>query len=335
MEPGERIEVSVEVPPSHPATENDDSANRAPLSSKEDINRDLGFGTIASTQRNERLLNRDGTFNVGDFGASFLEPGGFYQYMISLGWLPFIAWIGAAYLAINVAFALAYLACGPGSISGGRELSPFLNAFFFSVDSFATIGYGNIAPIGVAANSVVTLESLTGLVLFAVAAGLVFARFARPTANIVYSSRALIAPYHDIRAFMFRMVNGRRNQLIELHALVIMTRYEDGQRQFYQLPLERERVAFFPLTWTVVHPINQASPLHGWTAEQAVAAKTEFLVLISAFDETFSQTVQSRTSYTADEVVWNARFIPAFRSDEKGRIAVDMRKLHDFEDLAA
>ena len=179
---------------------------------------------------------------------------------------------------------------------------------------------------------------MVGLLCFALMTGLVFARFSRPTANLIYSRSAVIAPYRGMRGFEFRVLNGRRSQLIELHALVVLSRFEDiggvKQRQFYPLPLERDQVAFFPLTWTVVHPINESSPLYGWTEDQLKAAEAEFLILITGFDETFSQTVHSRSSYAANEIVWNARFVSAFSVVSGGRFAVDLDKMHAIERVA-
>jgi inward rectifier potassium channel len=153
--------------------------------------------------------------------------------------------------------------------------------------------------------------------------------------DIVYSKHAVVAPYRGISGWMFRVVNERDSQLIEVSAQVSMARFEkvDGTRvrKFYQLSLERQRVAFFPLAWTIVHPINDESPLYGWKREDLIAAQTEFLVLLTAIDETFSQTVHSRSSYTAEEVVWNARLVPIFREDAGQRPTLDWERFHAIE----
>jgi inward rectifier potassium channel len=247
-----------------------------------------------------------------------------------------------SYLLANAIFALAYMACGPRSLittAPGMDLPAFLRAFFFSVETISTIGYGNVVPIGIAANLVVTVEALTGLMGFAIATGLVFARFSRPMANVVFSSHAVVAPYQDTTALEFRVANARSNELIEVTAKVILSRFEqvDGvhTRRYYPLPLERDGVVFLPLTWTVVHPIDEQSPLRGESLESLRKAGAEILVLLKAFDETFSTIVQTRTSYTSDDVVWGARFANAFmadaaarfasRSRRTGKVAVDMR----------
>jgi len=168
------------------------------------------------------------------------------------------------------------------------------------------------------------------LMCFALVTGLVFARFSRPVADIRYSSCAIIAPYSDATALEFRVVNGRTNQLINLEATVMLSRFEgEGRnrpRRFYQLKLERQKVALFPLNWTVVHPIDESSPLYGWTKEMLIEAEVEIVVLITAVDETFAQTVNSRASYTSREIQFGRRFVVMY--ELAGReIAMDLDKL--------
>src|SRR5207244_8866939 len=182
-----------------------------------------------------------------------------------------------------------------------------------------------------------TAQSRLALLGFSSVAGIVFAPSARPTAQIMFSDRALIAPYGDKTAFMFRIVNQRSNQLVELEAKVLLARRKrDGKsaadREFIPLKLERDRVAFFPLAWTIVHPIDDFSPLRSMSKEELSGKAAEFLVLLNGFDETFSQTVHTRSSYTGDEIVCGARFRNMFTtSDEDGEVAVDIRKLHEFD----
>ena len=180
------------------------------------------------------------------------------------------------------------------------------------------------------------MEALVGLLGFAVAAGIIFARFARPLAQILFSRHAIIAPYGDITGFMFRVVNQKRSQLVELEAKVLLARRRSnsnsGDREFLSLKLERDRVTFFPLTWTVVHPIDETSPLFGMTEEDLGECDSEFLVLLNGFDETFSQTVHTRSSYQANEIVWGAKFRSIYNPiDPDGTISVDIRKLHELD----
>jgi inward rectifier potassium channel len=172
----------------------------------------------------------------------------------------------------------------------------------------------------------------------ALATGMIFARFSRPTAKILFSHSAVIAPYRGITAFEFRIVNSRKNQLIELEAKVLFSRIEDSPgkagRQFHELPLERRKVVFFPLSWTIVHPIDEQSPLNGLTEEDLHQGQAEFLVLLAGIDETFSQTVHARSSYRADEIIWNAKFTNIFtRLEGNDRLGIDVSRLHSIERL--
>ena len=302
-----------------------------PVYNPEEESRDLGFGSVMSQQRGLRLLNRDGSFNVRK-SRSWARDLFSYTGLLSISWPRFFALIFAFYIAINALFAAAYCALGPNALAGG-DGSRFARAFFFSVDTYATIGFGNIVPVGLAANLLVTLESLAGLLSFALATGLVFARFSRPRAEVVYSDYSVVAPYRGISAWQFRIINARDSQLIEVQAKIVLSRFEehDGtrQRKYHTLSLERDRVAFFPTAWTVVHPIDESSPLFGWTEDRFIAAQSEFLVLLTAIDETFSQTVHSRSSYGASEVVWGARFAPLFKNDDGSEaLDVDMSRFH-------
>jgi inward rectifier potassium channel len=299
--------------------------------------RDLGFGSVLSQEQKLRLLNRDGTFNVYRKRKSPLRSLFTYHGLLSMPASVFFALVVAVYLMLNVVFAVGYVLCGPGALQGIPTSQHFWPAFFFSVHTFATIGYGNVVPAGMLANLLVTLESIVGLLCFALATGLVYARFARPTAHIIYSEKAVIAPYRGITAFEFRIINGRQNQLINLEATVILTRFEEKsgipQRQYYRLPLERPSVTFFPLAWTIVHPVNDSSPLFGWNQERLLQSHAEFLILLSGTDEVFAQVVHSRSSYAAGEVLWGFKFARLFQ-DGDGVPTIDMKKFHAVEPAA-
>jgi inward rectifier potassium channel len=205
------------------------------------------------------------------------------------------------------------------------------------VQTLATIGYGQVVPIGTPANTIVAVEALVGLLGFAIVTGLVFSRFSRPTAKILFSRHALIAPYQNITALEFRVANALSNELIEVSAKVLLSRFEDSEgirtRRYYPLQLERNSVVFLPLTWTVVHPINQNSPLYRETPESLRGSQSELLVLLSGFDETFSATVQTRTSFIPDEVLFGYRFANAFviSATDHNKVAVDMRQFDEVE----
>ena len=298
---------------------------------------DLGFGSVVARESRKRLLNRDGTFNVRREGLSFFQSLSVYHWTLTVSWPAFLGLVTAAYLVVNVLFALAYRLCGAGALRGpaGEMMTPsFGDAFFFSVDTLATIGYGSISPANLPANLVVTAESIVGLFGFAIAAGLMFARFSRPKAEILFSEQALIGPYRDRTGLMFRITNQRSSQIVELKARVLLSRRRSGsgrdEREFVPLLLERDRVALFPLTWTVVHPIDEQSPLSGAGPSDLEQCDAEFLVLLSGFDETFSQTVHTRSSYKWNEIVFGARFTSVFLPMESdGVVRVDVRRLHE------
>jgi len=299
---------------------------------------DLGFGSVVARESRERLLNQDGSFNVDRRGRGLLASISPYHALLTMSWRKYFGLVIAAYFVVNLTFAAAYEACGPGAleVSGARQAS-YLEAFFFSVQTLATIGYGRIAPVGMTANMLVTVESLVGLLGLALATGILFARFSRPIADIVFSRVAIVSPYKDKNAFMFRIANRRTNEMLEVQAEVIFSRLEgpDRVRRFHNLSLERPKVVFFPLSWTVVHPIGETSPMRGLTHQDLVDSDAEFLILLTGIDETFSQTVQARSSYKAEEIVWGARFQDVFRRPRDGGVlSVDVGKLHDIERLA-
>jgi inward rectifier potassium channel len=308
------------------------------VQTREERDRDLGFGSLVSQQRHVRLLNRDGSFNVRR-KQSWLDFIASYHALLTMSWPAFIGLLGSAYTLLNVLFAVMYLSLGSDALQTATppELSPrFLKAFFFSIDTFSTIGYGNIVPVGRAANAVVCMEAFCGLLGLALATGLLFARFSRPTAKILFSNNAVVAPYNGAGALQFRIINVRNNQIIELGARVLLSKFEsDGGnriRKYHPLPLEREKVVFFPLSWTIVHPIDENSPMFGLTREDLIANDAEFLILLTGIDETFSQTVHSRSSYRAEELVWGAKFVNVYKYDEHGHIlGVDMDRFHSFE----
>jgi inward rectifier potassium channel len=302
--------------------------------------RDLGFGAVVSRQSRQRLLNRDGSFNVARSGLGFFESFAPYHFLLTISWASFFAVVTVSYLVLNLVFAVAYLACGPDALLGAGATmlgGRFSQAFFFSIQTFATIGYGQIAPNGMAANAVVTVEALVGLMYQALATGLLFARFTRPVAALLFSRRAVVAPYNDSQGLMFRIVNRRRTEIIELQAQVLFSAVEPDDRgstvrRYSLLPLERNKVTFFPLSWTIVHPIDSASPLAGRTPEDLTRAEAEILVLLSGIDEALEQPVHARSSYRADEIVWNARFQSMFLPAEgRSRVSVDISRVHEIE----
>jgi inward rectifier potassium channel len=277
-----------------------------------------------------RVINKDGSFNVLRRGVG-LRDKGFYLHLMNSNWPWFLIQIGLAYTAVNVCFAAIYYWIGVDQLSGaprGTQVEAFLSAFFFSVQTFTTVGYGNVAPKGVWTNVVAGLEAMSGLLGFALATGLLYGRFSRPSAKIVFSSKMIVAPFNGGRALMFRIANGRPNVLMELEATAILMTVESGsggmRRKYKGLRLDREKVFFLPLTWTLVHPIDEESPLNEMGVSELKGLQAEVLILVKAFDETFSQAVYARHSYTWDEVDWGRRFLPAFHVTPQGDLQLDL-----------
>ena len=301
--------------------------------------RDLGFGAVVSGQSRERLLNPDGSFNVRRTGLPWFSSVNLYHTLLSMSWTRVLLLILLLYFLSNVVFGLMYASFGEGGLvdtSHEPTLNLFVRGFFFSVQTFATIGYGTIHPVGVIPNLLVTIESYYSLLANALITGLVFARFARPTAKVMFSDVAVIAPYRGIEALMFRLVNGRSNQLIEVEVKVLFARFvnENGRtvRRFDFLELEREKVTFFPLSWTVVHPINDTSPLKGLESGDYIRTDAEILILLTAVDETFSQSVHARSSYKPGEIMCGHRFVSIYNKVDDGEpISIDIKKLSTVE----
>jgi inward rectifier potassium channel len=295
---------------------------------------DLGFGTVVAAQSRVRLVNRDGSFNVerdGKIRSILLSP---YNVLLTIRWSQFLSILSIAYLLVNMCFAGLFLLAGPnaiGNASGLRMGTRFIEAFFLSVQTFGTIGFGEIYPATVGANWVVSLESFISLLGVALATGLIFSRFSRPVPRIRFSRVALVAPYREITGFMFRVVNMRPGEIVGLDATVAYARFEmvNGVRTrlFDELTLERSRVVFFSLTWTIVHPIDASSPLYGRTASDLLASDAEFLILLEGTHETFSQNVHSRSSYVAEEVEWGFKFANVFRPlAPDGIVRIDLKQ---------
>ncbi|MEM6803648.1 MAG: ion channel [Bacteroidota bacterium] len=300
---------------------------------------DLGLGSKLGSGHT-RMIGKDGLINVKKTGGG-LDSINIFQELLAMNWIQFFLLITSAYVFTNMIFAFAYMTVGVENLSIPPEVKPtffnrFAYCFYFSAQTFTTVGYGTISPVGNLAHLIATFEAMLGLMGFAVVTGVLYGRFSRPTARISYSNHAVIAPYQNINGLMFKMVNKRKNQLMELEVQVAMRGHvvEGGEEKqvFFTLDLERDKVTLFPLTWTIVHPITTESPLYGKSAEELEAMSAEFLVLVKGFDDTFSQTVHSRTSYTFAEVVWGKKFIKSFREDESGAFLVEIDKIDDYQD---
>jgi inward rectifier potassium channel len=304
------------------------------------VTSDLGFGRVVVQSVRGRFINRDGEPNSKRYGLGAQRTMRLYLAALAAGWPAFLGWMLGTLLLINGFFALAYSALGPGALRGTEQVGlddPFMRAFTFSVGVFTTTGTAPMYAYGPTANWLVNLESFIGPITLVAAFGIMIARLTRPRMRLAFSESAIIAPYEGGRGLMFRIVNMRPSDLSAVTARVNLSWYEviDGvrERNFHELELERNSVELFTLHWTIVHPITATSPLAGITPERLAAAQAEFIVFISALEETFSTRVTKRMSYLWDEVSWDVKFASIFANGPDGIIAIDVERLSRTERL--
>lgn len=299
------------------------------------LSQDLGLGDRVAQENRTRFLNSDGSFNVHRKGI--FEHGSFspYHAILNMSWPQFFALILGSYLFVNSIFTFLYFLCGAGAFPTIQSLGFFQKigeVFFFSVNVLTTIGASALQPANLLAKGLLSLEAMTGLLGFALAAGIIFARFSNPAVKILFSSRAVIAPYKDITAFMVRVVNIRSNELIDVNATVTLAMAdENGRRGFHRLALERDGILVFPLNWTIVHPITEESPLYNLTEKELAERQPEFLIALSAVDQDLSKTVYARHSYVAGEIVVGRRFANILERMDDGTVVVDPVRIHEIE----
>lgn len=293
----------------------------------------LGFSTKIN-DTNHNLINKDGSFNIKRKGEI---TSNFYEHLLLSNWAIFFLEFVLVFCLINMAFALLFLWVGLNQIGGIPEGgSDFWTAFFFSIQTFTTVGYGAMHPTGTAAHVVASASAFSGLVTFAVFTSILYARFSKAKNHIAYSKKMLIAPYQDGMGLMFRVVNKSSNNIINLHANVTMTfiAKENGinRRKFARLPLELSFIYLFPLNWTLVHKIDENSPLYGLTSEQMTKSYTEFLIMISGYDDTYDKNIHSNYSYDAVDIVENASFDVMYESNHD-QTTIHLSKLDDYTKL--
>src|ERR1700741_614317 len=297
---------------------------------------DLGFGT-KNYNTNNRFLNRDGSVNIIRRGRKLSDSIDFYHSLITIPWTKFLLLVVISYIIVNTVFATMYYMVGYQNFGNLHHVSPasdFMDLFFFSAQTITTVGHGYVYPKSTSASTIAAIESMLGLLGFALATGVLYGRFSRPKADIVYSREMLISPYKGITGLMFRIANSKQNELIEVEAQVVlaMTNVETKNRVFLPLALERQKINFLPLNWTIVHPIDENSPLNGFVHEDLVKSDVEIIILVKAINDTYSQTVYSRISYKYNEIIYGAKFKPMVSDKNyKGRIVINLSQIHDFE----
>jgi inward rectifier potassium channel len=254
-----------------------------------------------------------------------------YHWLLALSWKKFLILISVFYLVINIFFAYAYL-----TVNGiaNTQAGSFKDAFFFSIQTLSTVGYGSMYPETLYAQILVTLEVWIGLLSVAILTGLMFARFSRPTARVLFSKVAVICPFNEVPTLMFRTANQRENQILEAQIQVSLVRNEvssEGHymRRFYDLDLWRSQTPMFGLSWQVMHPIDENSPLFGSSAEILAEENAELWVTLTGLDETFSQTIHARYSYTYREILWNKKLVDIFLQTSDGKYYIDISHFHD------
>jgi inward rectifier potassium channel len=254
-------------------------------------------------------------------------------------WAKFNSVVFAYFICINLFFASLYYFSGIEGLRGveaATETDKFFEAFFFSTQTLSTVGFGRLSPGSNIISIIAAIESLVGLLGFALATGLLYARFSRPQARILYSKNAIIAPFKDGKAFQFRIANKISNsQITEMNCRVTVAKLETENgvkvRRFRPLELEIQNILFFPMTWTINHPIDENSPLFGMSYEDMKGADLEFLISLNGFDDTFSQNVSTRYSYSHDELVYGAKWISVFSTNEQGQTSQDLRKISEYQ----
>jgi inward rectifier potassium channel len=299
---------------------------------------DSGFG-VNSSDSGGRFVNRDGRPNVIKRGMSVLHRYSWFHTMLDLPRWKFLLFILLAYIIINMVFAGIYLLIGVEHLAGIERKDLFHNyaeAFFFSLQTYTTVGYGRISPIGYLTSFVAAFEAFLGLMTFALATGLLYARFSKPQSYLRFSDMAVIAPYKNGTALMFRMVPYKNNYLTdaEVKVSLAMKPEENGSltNRFFNLNLELSRINALALSWTVVHAIDENSPLYGWVAEDYKNTFMELMVFVKAFDEAYSNTVVARTSYTNSEMIYGAKFkIMYHAGDHQRKTVLQLDKLNMIE----
>ena len=305
---------------------------------KSEIN--TGFGTN-SNSTGGRFINKDGKPNAIKKGVGLLDRYSWYHTMLGMKAGKFLLLIFSIYITINLVFAGVYYMIGIHHLAGVHSGSPWKNfteVFFFSAQTFTTVGYGRISPVGFAASAVSTFEAFLGLLSFAIATGLFYGRFSRPQAFVRFSNNALIAPYRDGTAFMFRLSPYKNNALseVEVKLTLAITNEENGKLtdKFFDLPLEFSKINGLALSWTIVHPIDDKSPFYGLSKEDIANTDMEIMVFLKAFDQVFSNNVITRTSYVSAEIVWGAKFKMMYHpSEDKNKTILDVSKLNEYEKM--
>jgi inward rectifier potassium channel len=297
---------------------------------------DTGLFTEVS-HRTKRNINPDGSFNIVRKGEIFSEDGIFHQ-LVNMPIFSFLSLIFGFYFGINLLFSFGYYLLGPSAFQGvgnHQGWDFFWDVYFFGLQTITTVGYGSVAPTDHWASALAGIEALSGILTFALATGLLYGRFSKPRAKILFSEKAIIGKYQQNDAFMVKIANGRKNVLTDLEASVIIkfsTKEKKYYRQqFHVLKLELQKINFMPLNWTLVHVITEQSPLYQKTKEDLAQMDAEIMVYVKGFDDSYHQMIQAKTSYVCGEIVHHASFVPSYRTDEDGNVIFYPDRISEIE----
>ena len=302
---------------------------------KTEIN--TGFG-VNTADYGGRFVNKNGQANVKKRGVGFFERISWYHTMLQMPRWKFLTLILLFYITVNLLFAGIYFIAGAEKLNGMLAVNnweKFWQSFFFSAQTLTTVGYGHVSPSGFLMSSIAAIEALVGLLSLAIITSLLYGRFSKPTAYIKFSENAIIAPYKESTALMLRIAPFKNTTLTDAEAKLttVIAIEENGAtaNKFFTLPLEMEKISSLPLSWTIVHPINEESPFYNFTKEDFENIRGEIFLYIKAFDDMFSNTVVTRSSYLFKEVVYGAKFIPMYhRNSEANATVLDLEKLNSF-----
>ena len=294
------------------------------------LNNNTGFSTNTNDIGSGRFINKDGSYNLVKEGMPFWKRVSLFHDMLYLPTWKFVGVILLFYVVINLAFTGVYFIIGSSQLQGlpvGDDWKIFRELFYFSTETFTTVGYGRVNPVGDAANLVSGIESLTGLSSLAIATGLIYGRFSKPRSYLAFSDHAVVGPYKEGTGLMFRFAAFKdKHSLTDLEIRVNVglkvLENEEPVYKYFSLDLERTRVESMHMSWTVVHPVTETSPFYGFTEEDMKTGDVELYVMLRGFDDVFSNYVQQRTSYTYQEIFFNRKFVPMYRESDDGQTTI-------------
>ncbi len=297
--------------------------------------KDPGLGYKGS-ENARKIINKDGSSNVIHLnkGKNLHD---LYAYFIDISWPRFFLLILVLYTCINLLFGLVYTLIGIEQITKatGSLFDDFLNGFFFSAQTLTTVGYGGIAPQGITSNLIAAFEAMIGLLCFSFITGLLYGRFSKPKAAIKFSDTMILRPFKDKRALMFRLMNCRKTIMIEptIKVTLAITDKETAVKQFYSLNLERSSIMYLPTVWTIVHEIDENSPLYPLSNQEILELNAELYLLLQYHEESFAQNVYQMHSYDFKELLVDVKYSSSYQFDENGFTVLDHDRLSEVEPM--